>query len=493
MLTVTAIFGGTAFASSEVLGDVNGDGRLDVLDVVLTRAHIVGNAVLEETSADINGDSRIDILDVVFMRSYIVNADETPSETPVIPDTDSDEDTEPQVIMTLDPVKAPGDCSKLIKVKADYTSVYNANHKSSFVAPIYSQIPKDTLEYFASENGEYIISESGRKYKSDAVEVVSGNNFGENKIVVKSIEEKDGATILKIKTDLKTAFNIQPKDLDYKYIDNYDFFYTIDSFNPTRITIVFDNATAVTELPNFSGSDLFTKAEWGKTTDNGVEKFMLTLTLRQAGIYNGQRAVYDSDGNLVVTFTKYPSSIKEATIVIDPGHGYNDPGALGYLNGVRVNESDINAAIAAKLAEKLKAAGASVYVLPTSTASYSHKVRAFMARKYNPQIFISVHSNSSGSSSSPRGSMAFYHTQASQPLARAVVDKVSEVVGNKRSEDCLQDAYSVTLQNDFVSMLLETAFMSNSGDLAILTNPQKQDEIAAAITEGIGEYCARKR
>lgn len=57
-------------------GDVNGDGVLDIIDVVMTRSHIVGNKLLndeQQKSADINGDKSVDIVDVALMRRTISN------------------------------------------------------------------------------------------------------------------------------------------------------------------------------------------------------------------------------------------------------------------------------------------------------------------------------------------------------------------------------------------------------------------------------------
>lgn len=60
------------------LGDVNSDSILDIVDVVLTRSHIVGNRLLNEidenapTRSDMNRDKNVDIIDVVMMRSVIV-------------------------------------------------------------------------------------------------------------------------------------------------------------------------------------------------------------------------------------------------------------------------------------------------------------------------------------------------------------------------------------------------------------------------------------
>lgn len=85
----------TTGAEDVVIGDVNGDGVLDIIDVALTRAYIVGNEVPDydfETFADVNGDGVVDIIDVVILRSAIVN--NTPIEAPVSDDTDTETDAE---------------------------------------------------------------------------------------------------------------------------------------------------------------------------------------------------------------------------------------------------------------------------------------------------------------------------------------------------------------------------------------------------------------
>lgn len=493
-----------------IKGDINGDGVVDISDIVLARSNIVGNIDFTENQifvADVTYDGYIDISDVVTLRYMIVNSltaeeikdkkdsnnigdsDNNPGNNNKDPDDKIDTSV---VIATLPVTKPAGQAVKLIKVKDNYTNIYNNNIKSDYIAPVFSQLPKGTLEYYSSASEDMVIAESARKYDKDKVEIINGTTFGDNKVEIKSIEDSKGATVLKIKMTQKTAFNIQAGDIQYNYLNDYDYFYTVDTYNPTYVRITFDNVTAVTQLPEFeNGSDLFTSAQWTMVKDNGVQKFALKLMLRQAGIYNGSNANYDSEGNLIVKFTKYPKSLSEAIVVIDPGHGLGDPGA----SRSGINESNINAVLADKTAQKLRAAGATVYVLPTATENIYYKERAARARQYNPDIFISIHCNSTESlTTTARGAMTFYYNSFSQPLAQGVVKNVTSALGYSNiSRPCLQDAYSVTVQNDFSSLLLETAFMSNSEDLAILTNSAKQDAIASAVVNGVKEFCSRKK
>jgi N-acetylmuramoyl-L-alanine amidase len=62
----------------------------------------------------------------------------------------------------------------------------------------------------------------------------------------------------------------------------------------------------------------------------------MTLELRKQGIFMGYSSFYDGNGDLVLRFNNPPSAsgsdLSGTRIVIDPGHGGNDTGALGYLS-----------------------------------------------------------------------------------------------------------------------------------------------------------------
>ena len=62
---------------SGLLGDVNGDGSVDVTDVMLTVGHILGNpsSVFIFKNADINGDGDITVTDVMSIVNIVVGID----------------------------------------------------------------------------------------------------------------------------------------------------------------------------------------------------------------------------------------------------------------------------------------------------------------------------------------------------------------------------------------------------------------------------------
>ena len=59
--------------SNEILGDINADGLLNVLDVVLIVAIVLDGDNENNQQADINNDGNIDVLDVVQLVNIIIN------------------------------------------------------------------------------------------------------------------------------------------------------------------------------------------------------------------------------------------------------------------------------------------------------------------------------------------------------------------------------------------------------------------------------------
>ena len=108
-----------------VIGDVNEDGVLDILDVVVTRAYIVGNETpdYDFTKADVNGDGEVDIIDVVMMRAAIVNGEPIP--VPATEDTDTEEVTDTEAETTGDETsetETTGDETSETETTGDETS-----------------------------------------------------------------------------------------------------------------------------------------------------------------------------------------------------------------------------------------------------------------------------------------------------------------------------------------------------------------------------------
>jgi N-acetylmuramoyl-L-alanine amidase len=254
----------------------------------------------------------------------------------------------------------------------------------------------------------------------------------------------------------------------------------------------------VTSLPSFEYCSLFGSGKWETVEENGVPKFRLALTLRQAGIYSGCGAYYDENGDLMLTFAVPTASLSGKVIVIDPGHGYGktseklDPGAIG-----NVTEQSVTYAVSKALEDKLTAIGATVVRLKTESEFILTETRPTVARNYGADMYISLHCNSS-TNETAHGVEVYYFTSFSQPLASAINSQLSSYYdysvygdGTSSSRGAKYSYYWVTLQQDFPSVLVEMGFISNERECMIMANSTYQAGIAGAIANGIYDYFAR--
>lgn len=400
-----------------------------------------------------------------------------------------------EVVGTIAPVVTSSEYVTYIKTLNNYTKVYDSQTTGGMPSPVLSQLPAGSLDYYKTNSGDYVISTSGRRYKASDVTTFYDTGLGTNALFVKAVGNSNGNSYLKIHLDYKSTFNVTAP---VTFVDQADGPYGVSSYSPTKVEIVFDNVTSVTKLPDFNSCSLFSAGNWDTVERNGVPKFRLTLTLRQAGIYSGCGAYYDENGDLMITFNVPTASLSGKVIVIDPGHGYGkvagklDPGAIG-----NVTEQSVNLAVSKILEQKLTAMGATVVRLKTESEFILTETRPTVARSYGADMFISLHCNSV-TNEQAHGVEVYYFTPFSQPLAKYINDNLVSYYDNKVYADGTNsnrgDKYSyywVTLQQDFPSVLVEMGFITNERECMVMANPTHQDSIAQSIADGVKAYFAR--
>lgn len=170
-----------------------------------------------------------------------------------------------------------------------------------------------------------------------------------------------------------------------------------------------------------------------------------------------------------------------AKVTIDPGHGGNDPGAVG--NSIR--ECDINLPVALKAGKILENHGVSVQYTRISDTTVSLQQRTDMANKWRADVFVSIHCNSA--------SLTAYgiETFAYQPTYRKLADSVHhELMLDDSLYYCNRGVkfadFHVLRETNMAACLVETAFISNYRDSQLLV--MKQDEYAVAIAKGVLGY-----
>lgn len=415
-----------------------------------------------------------------------------PIEVEIVPDKEQYDIGTGEVVGRIDPICGEDETVTYVKVINDYTDVLDPMMTGYVPSPEFSQMPAGTLDYFKSYSDDTVITTSGKRYRSEYVTMFEDTGLGYNALKVNSIGDSAGYSYISIKLDYKSSFNV---NTSVSFANSYEGPYVVKDFNAQYVYITFDNVTSVTKLPDFSSCTLFSAGEWSTVEENGIPKFRLTLTLRQAGIYSGMDAAYNENGNLILSFNIPTASLSGKTIVIGPGHGsrgdYFDPGAIG-----QVTEQEINLAVAKKLAAKLEAMGATVVRLQTESVNIHDRERPRVARTYGADMYLEIHCNSS-TSASAHGCEVYYFTPWSQPLAKAINSELSGFFdgvyadGTNSSRGDKYSYYWYTLEQGFPSVLVEMGFVSNDRECLIMADSGNQDGMASAIANGVYQYFAR--
>lgn len=409
------------------------------------------------------------------------------------------------IVNEISPLAA---AAQLIRIKNDNTLTYDYYTTDNIAIPTSPRLPAGTLDvventvsYSVSSDGvsqtvDYYLTASGLRIKASDCEIVDGYTIVENSVTSYGSYVSNYDTVLMLKLDHQVPFTVSYSPLSYDSPSKNS--YLVENFDPDYVLLTFDYITDYSGVPTFTSDCIFSSAEWQYASVNGEQKLQLKLKLRNSGIFSGYSASYDGSGLLSITFNGTSKRLSGSVIVIDPGHGYNksattfDPGAVGH-----VVEQKINMAISNVLASTLKAQGATVYVLPTGTEYINLYDRSEYAARYNPDLFISIHCNSTTKGSGVRGVEAYYFTPFSQPLAALVTENMADyyqdyVYGNSKSYNrgAKYNYFTVTLEQQFPSILIECGFVTDEKEAMALNNSTHQQGLANAITEAIADYIA---
>jgi len=188
---------------------------------------------------------------------------------------------------------------------------------------------------------------------------------------------------------------------------------------------------------------------------------------------------------------KFGAATNPRLIVIDPGHGGSDTGAM--RNGLV--EKDLTLDIAMRLRTLLIARGWLVKMTrdrdvdvaaPNASDVAELQARVDVANASGARMFVSVHVNSS-TSSSPNGTTTYYYKPEDQPLAAAIHRRLLPVLGLK-DDGVQKERFYVIRHTTMPAALVETAFMSNSDDAAHLRSPSFRQGVAQGIADGIKDF-----
>lgn len=170
------------------------------------------------------------------------------------------------------------------------------------------------------------------------------------------------------------------------------------------------------------------------------------------------------------------------TVVIDPGHGGRDPGAVG-INGLQ--EKQVVNDIAPRVAAILREQGANVVMTRDRDIEVDLAPRVQTAERVNASIFVSIHANAiSMSRPDVNGLETFYASDSGQRLADTVHGTVLRAMG-MRDRRVRAARFYVIRRTSMPAILIETGFVTGAEDAPNLANPAWRERMAQSIAEGI--------
>ncbi|MGI6550441.1 MAG: N-acetylmuramoyl-L-alanine amidase CwlD [Syntrophomonadales bacterium] len=191
-------------------------------------------------------------------------------------------------------------------------------------------------------------------------------------------------------------------------------------------------------------------------------------------------------------------------IVVDPGHGGIDSGAVG--RQTKTPEKEITLAISKKLARALSQAGAMVVMTRETDTDLSGDMqgsliqkkrrdlsqRVAIAEEVDADLYLSIHTNADPS---PRwyGAQTFYYANSPQSkvLANCIQDEMVRILGNNKRK-AKEGVFYIMEKTTMPTVIIEVGFISNPREERMLMDELYQTRIAYAIMSGLVKYSGKE-
>ena len=175
-------------------------------------------------------------------------------------------------------------------------------------------------------------------------------------------------------------------------------------------------------------------------------------------------------------------------VMLDPGHGGKDPGAIG-LGGLR--EVDVILPVAKRVAEILAKQGIAVKMTRNSDYFVGLDERVVMSREAGATLFVSIHANSIDNRPDVNG-LELYHYNLGQSFAQTVHSTIVDYVnknGFYLNDRHVRSARFLVLRKSAIpAILVETGYLTSEAESARLRQDGYQKVMAEGIAKGIIQY-----
>jgi len=259
----------------------------------------------------------------------------------------------------------------------------------------------------------------------------------------------------------------------------------------TRLVIEFDEETYLKPLTwRLVGLDqnrwrikLFNpKNPFKKISEGSVHK-------RKVKIKENQKSIYKKKSDF--QYFKLPDvKQNKFSVVIDPGHGGPDPGAIG-IGGIR--ETDVVLEVSKIVKKLLSDKGVKVVLTRKNEIDLDLPPRVSIANNTDADIFVSIHANASrGKRRDINGLETFYYRGwRGRLLAKRIQQQILRVSPGSPDRGVKQGRFYVIKNTKMPAVLVEIGFLTGRLDARRLEKTTHRKRVAYAIAKGILEYLSK--
>ena len=206
---------------------------------------------------------------------------------------------------------------------------------------------------------------------------------------------------------------------------------------------------------------------------------------------------FASDAGAIPNANKATSGTQTASctgdIVLDPGHGGADSGALN--SKYKLTEKDQTLAVANKLKGLLVQGGHTVCMTRTGDQTLSNSDRYTYANTTGAKVLLSIHMNGSTNPATDYTTTLFGKWQKDKELAQTLFKSLSHLTAaDGQGTIAMRTPYSyasgVLLKSNMPASIAETVFITNDKEGQLLSDGtgNRQQDIAEQLQEGIENY-----